>query len=795
MRDWNLATGDPLALSLAADFRLCSPDYTNDHIWEIETGGGDPPAISVRTTYGLRARSMRLFPRFILAGEPLCDPATFAFPPRLRHFYPNFLAFEFSLLPGLEVVAEYWVPDSHTLAGRYTFTNSSAGTASLLLELCGQLVPLDGKSLAPSSMQSVTVLAGRSADLSPVIFLTAGPQPGPGPYPGLMLEITLAAGGSTTRTWVQAALTDQPASFELARRTAARPWEAEQSRIERVNAVGTIDISTGVADWDAAFALSQKTAFSLFFSPSTHLPCPSFVHARQPDHGYSLRGDGSDFPHLWSGQSAFAAVALARVLPGAPELAAGLVRNFLATRSEAGMVDCRPGLAGQRGRWLAAPLLANLAWQTFEKTRDLDFLREVQPGLETFTRGWFEISHDRDRDGFPEWDHPLQTGLEDNPAFTVWQADGQGAEISVTESPALAALLCREARAHAQIASALDQPGTSSRWDLESERLRALTEECWDAEAVLYHLRDRDTHLSPAGKSIGTQRGNGKRVLDRSFRQPARLLLRLEMKGDNTRRPEIRLRGLNDETTQTELLERMDFQWGAGLAVATSRMVYSHLNEIETSGLEKHDRVSVILMDFSAEDVSLFLPLSAGIPTSRRAMNIVNQALLAEDRFGRPFGIPVCPVPEKKDFSPVFPVVHLPWNALIAEGLLMYGLRAEAALMLNRMMSAVIQNLKHQHAFAHAYHSESGAGIGERNELEGLAPVGLFLETLGVRIESPQRIVLTGMNPFPWSVTVKYRGLTITRNSDQTLVIFPGGQSVSLDDPTDAAVFVASSIS
>jgi len=325
--------------------------------------------------------------------------------------------------------------------------------------------------------------------------------------------------------------------------------------------------------------------------------------------------------------------------------------------------------------------------------------------------------------------------------------------------------------------------------------LRALTEECWDAEAVLYHLRDRDTHLSPAGKSIGTQRGNGKRVLDRSFRQPARLLLRLEMKGDNTRRPEIRLRGLNDETTQTELLERMDFQWGAGLAVATSRMVYSHLNEIETSGLEKHDRVSVILMDFSAEDVSLFLPLSAVIPTSRRAMNIVNQALLAEDRFGRPFGIPVCPVPAKKDFSPVYPVVHLPWNALIAEGLLMYGLRAEAVLMLNRMMSAVIQNLKRQHAFAHAYHSESGAGIGERNELEGLAPVGLFLETLGVRIESPQRIVLTGMNPFPWSVTVKYRGLTITRNSDQTLVIFPGGQSVSLDDPTDAVVFVASPIS
>jgi hypothetical protein len=114
-----------------------------------------------------------------------------------------------------------------------------------------------------------------------------------------------------------------------------------------------------------------------------------------------------------------------------------------------------------------------------------------------------------------------------------------------------------------------------------------------------------------------------------------------------------------------------------------------------------------------------------------------------------------------------------------------------------RLMAAVIQNLKQHHAFARAYHAESGAGIGERNPVQGLAPLGLFLGTLGVRIESPrgspgsstrQRVVLSGKNPFPWSVTVKYRGLTITRHADQTLVVFPDGQTVTLDDPTDAVV-------
>jgi hypothetical protein len=353
------------------------------------------------------------------------------------------------------------------------------------------------------------------------------------------------------------------------------------------------------------------------------------------------------------------------------------------------------------------------------------------------------------------------------------------------------------------------------KWEVESSRLRTLTEECWDADGVLYHLRDRDTHCSPAGKVLGTLRGEGRLDLDQTFLQPVRLLIRLKLKGESARRPIVSLCGQNGKAPQTERLDRMDFQWGVGLAAATSRSVYTRVAEIEVTGLEKHDRVSVCVIDFSAEDVTLFLPLWAGIPDSHRALNIVNQTLFAADRFGGSFGIPVCevvPVPARGEVVPVpargevVPVpargatspnpesaplcqaVHLPWNALIGAGLLGYGLRSEAAQLTTRLMSAVIQNLKQQHAFARAYHVQSGAGIGERNPVQGLAPLGLFLDTLGVRIESPKRVVLSGKNPFPWSITVKYRGLTITRHADQTLVVFPNGQMVTLDDPTDAVV-------
>ncbi len=295
MRDWNLGPGDPLVLTLAADFRLCSTDYVNDQIWEIETGG-DPPALALGTTYGLRARAMRLFPRFSVGSHTVANPAAFSLPPRLRRFYPNFLQVDFSPFPDIDVVAEYWVPDPHSIAGRLMITNRTGEKLSLLLELCGQLAPLEGKSLGPLSMQSVNILTGRTSDLAPVIFMTGGPQPGLGPYPSLALDLVLAAGGSRSITWVEAALANPSDSFELARHTAARPWDAELVRIKLINTAQTLEIHTGDPDWDAALALSQKTAFGLFFGPNQYLPWPSFVIARRPDHGYSSRHDGSDFP-------------------------------------------------------------------------------------------------------------------------------------------------------------------------------------------------------------------------------------------------------------------------------------------------------------------------------------------------------------------------------------------------------------------------------------------------------------------------------------------------------------------
>jgi len=103
-------------------------------------------------------------------------------------------------------------------------------------------------------------------------------------------------------------------------------------------------------------------------------------------------------------------------------------------------------------------------------------------------------------------------------------------------------------------------------------------------------------------------------------------------------------------------------------------------------------------------------------------------------------------------------------------------------------MTAIIQNLKQNRAFYARYHAEKGTGIGERNALSGLAPIGLFLHVLGVEILSNTRVKLEGTNPFPWDVTIQYKGLKVIRGQQETEVVFANGKSVTVADTEPTVV-------
>ncbi|MBM3151601.1 MAG: hypothetical protein FJZ96_05255 [Chloroflexi bacterium] len=772
MRNWYLGAGDPLNLTLAADFRLGELTPGSDIAWEVELGGGDPPALAARTTYGLRARAARIFPRFLAGGQALAEPARFPAPPRLRRFAPNFLLFHFSPLAGIEVDAEFWVPSSQTLAGRFGIANHSENRQALALDLCAQLAPVGGRAFSPLLAQTVNILAGRTSDLSPVVFLTGGPRPGPGPYPSLAVDLVLPPGGSRQLTWAHAALPDQQASFELARRTAARPWEAERARLELLNASQTVEVACGDQDWDAAFAFSQKAAFSLFFPACGGLPRPSFVTSRRPDQAGAA--PGREFPPHFDGQSLFDALHLSDALAGAPQLAEGLLENFLAAMREDGFLPCKSGADNPAGRWLAPPLLAGLAWKVYGAGRRAQIPDGMLPRLRRFLEAWDAPEHDRDRDGFPEWDHPLQAGLEDHPLFDPWQPQGQGLDIATVETPILAAMLQREYRLLAEMAGQAGVDDEREALSARAEACRALVESTRAPGGRRHLMRDRDAHASPAGRTLARKRGSGLHPLKLAFERPQRLLLQLLLASPASQ-PRFSLRGRADGKAVREEVARASLQWAGERAFYTTRHCYTRLAEVRCQGLGRNDRFTLAAPNLAAEDLACRL-------ASVRETPGLAAALLPGGRLLRPFGVLQTALPQEA------PVVRLPWNRMLGEALLENGMRVEAAALFARLMAGIVANLKGQRAFYAALQGETGAGLGEREALAGLAPLGLFLDVLGVRFAPGGCVELDGSNPFPWPVTVKYRGLAVTRREDQTEIVFPDGQALAVDDPSRCLV-------
>jgi hypothetical protein len=254
--------------------------------------------------------------------------------------------------------------------------------------------------------------------------------------------------------------------------------------------------------------------------------------------------------------------------------------------------------------------------------------------------------------------------------------------------------------------------------------------------------------------------------------------------------------------------------------------VYRRVGRVNVRGLDGNDRVIVKTVNTRGEDLPLALPLWAGIPSQERAEIMMKRTLLNTERFDRPFGMPALPASPAartrsalrgagginwgQALSPVVSTlrlgsgqaaanpeaatvatsVHMPWNTLIGEGMLAYGFRAEAAHLTRHLMKAIIQSLKQNRAFYQRYDAERGTGIGERNALQGLAPVGLFLQALGVTVLSPRRVRLEGKNVFPWPVTIKYKGLRIVRNLDRTVITFPNGEMATVEDPAPCIVSI-----
>ncbi len=672
MQEWQLKRGDLLSITLAADSRFGVVDYTNDQTWELVFQSGEPLAVAVQTTFGLKARIMRIFPIFNNGNENVINPASFYRSPQAKVLLPNYAQICYSPFTGIDVVSEYWVPNSQSIACRTLVTNTSVVHARIRLDWAALLAPLDdGQGMTCTRESKRPHLAGRTQDLTPVFYQAGDVECSNTAFPGLSSFIELAPGNKQQTIWVEAARSDYPVSLDLARSIANRPWDAEIARIELMNQSQQIEIETGDPDWNLVFALSARAAFSLLVGSEGKNENPLFVSSRQPDRNPSdviSRNIGLNFSGLHAYYLA------SQVLPGASKMIPAWVRQLIGIGNQ---VDA----SGFKNKLLQTPILAQLAWKVFQIEKDETFLAEIFPDLLAQTLSWFDPAHDRDGDGFPEWDNLAQTGFYDHYLLDRNQDQMKTDDISTVESPSLGAFLFSEINVLSKMAKVLGLEAQTEEIESKLEPLKQAVEATWDLSRATYGYRERDSHKK------------------RGF------------PGD------------------------------------------------------------------AQEDITLLLPMRAHIPHHRRADSLVKRTICNPEKYNLPFGMPACPPGDCQDEGGS---VHLIWNQLVIEGLLSYGYHQEAADLFNHLMGGITQSLQKRGAFSQRFDARTGDPSGERNPLDGLAPLGLFLDILGIKILSPLSLIIEGFSPFSWPVTVKYRGLLLTRHQKTTDIIFPDGQKTTI---------------
>jgi len=775
MRKSNIAFENSIIQSLSADSRFSKINYTDDQIWEVKFGEGNSPSFVIQTTLGLRAQQLRILPRFTEENLIQTDPKDYSTKPTIIDLIPNYISMTMMPFIEIDVFIEVLVPDSSSIVGRTRIKNLSDRGRNISLEWLCQLNSNNGQPMAPMILQAAPVLSGQTANVFPVFFMTGGPEPGKGSYPSLVVSKFFNPGLCETYTWVLSSHLSSEESFRKCIELTSTNMDALISNIKLENS-SLIEIYTGNKEWDFAFALSQRTALGLIINPTENLNHSSFVINRQSDQGYSLSGDGKDYNHLWNGQSPFESYSLIQfLLPMYPEIAQGILLNYLDNQMEDGFIDWKPGLGGQRSKILATPILAGIAWEIYNTIKTKGFLEQVYPKLVKFINVWLSPDNDSDNDGIPEWTNVAQTGFDDHPIFSPWEKSSLGASINTAESVDLCAYLYRECILLNKIAQILgDRDGESYFMD-KAQVLLNHTRSFWYSELHTFYDKDKDTHYSFPTGLITDFFGSGIVTINKKFKPPTRLLFHFYTENDLPQAPDIFIHGISvSGRKRVEHIKPDKIKWYPGRGLLTGDQIYKSIEFIEIQDYESSNQTILYSIGYQALTHNVIAPLWTHAIDSEMASDFIDSTISNRSLFWSDYGMLAVPESEPDSNKTL---VYVNKNALLIEGLIQYGFRDLAAELMTNIMGAITKELNDNYSFRLLYNPITGNGVGERNALPGLAPINQFLQIVGIKIISPETFFIEGQNPFPWPVTVKYRGLTILKQNDKTSVVFPNGQT------------------
>lgn len=721
----------------------------------------------LHTTYGLRCRSMCLFPVITIGNKHYHQASTFFRPPAVTQYLPDSITVQSSPDENCQLTFQAHIPAEDVTVGSVTFTNTSETLLSLTLDLAVILVSMPQGTAAYPDREGINqIISGHTKDLSPVLFMTGGPSAVSSPYPALSIPIHLTAGQSRKLTWALATKETREASLDAARKVAASPWQETVQKHAKFHAARTILVQTGNPDWDSAFTLAQTEAQRHWIGQPENQQSPFFLRSRLPD----------DAPNSITQQTRRDDLSLLEtlhlkqvLLPTRPDQLSTILATFLTRQKEDGSIYSEGNSFAFSRPFHECPLLASLALKAFEIDGNSDRLSRTFPALCKSIEPWLPVENFA-------WEDTRQLQMDTGVFnFDIWEDTGHGLDIRTAKSPALLAMLLMEVTALARIASLIGEEAAAGKYQSLANQITHHIHQCWDERINSFIYRDIESGLTPDRELFYPGRVQKELTISKAFLKPQRLQLHLFAADEHTRACIIRLKGTDPQGNPIEeVIKSRDLRWVLGKAHLTSHQLYQSIQSITFEGLQPEDRFVLETADFSQPDISCLLPLLTQSATPEMIESIIaNPALMVENE--RFFGLAET-WKGRHELPPALTVrINVLWNTLLIEGLLHSGQTELAADLFTHLMTTITAGLAHHDGFFPFYNKSDGLPAGNRNAIAGLAPLGLLLELAGIRILSPNRVILWGHFPFANPLKVHWQGLSIYKDSSLVKVIFPDG--------------------
>jgi hypothetical protein len=728
MADWELAI-QPLNLRLAADVRA-GRSSQNDHCWDVTLAQqADQPALTLQTRYGGRVGLARLVPMLGIDGKTIYEKGAFAGEFKLTALAPDFLRLEAEPVAGVKLEFLAWTIASDVLGGMFTLKNLGDEPIQAEVQVFFQAMRENSAlkmrllELATPNGRAVALAMRPLGDISPVLLMESAQETGAAK---LSTSLELEPGAEQSVRFVHAALADEDASL-----LTAHAWlyeakwraflDASAARLDRLPVVDTAD-----DEFDAAVALSVNALLHGLVDDGSKYPKPVM-----------LRGPGSPIRTDAPALDVFQYAASLAVLE--PELAAGILRNYIATQQSDGWIS-------DPDDELLLPMLGQLAQIITGYLGDDAFQQEISSGLKKFHARWLA------GDDLPRWSSVTQANAPYHPTFSMTARGAIPADITLADCPDLFTYLVNE-----------------------GENLSGPLLDLWDADSGRFVYHDRDAKTPLIGQQLFTGRGDQSLAEPVTLQAPNRIILQVE--GGASHQPTLtaRIAGVDaGGHPKKEILENAQFKWYRGAGVATSQNLWSTLDSVTLDGLSRVYGYTVRTVDLSRHDITLMLPLTTGALDDHQVKAMLRQL---EADYWRTYGLASLPHTDADYHHPDSNGRHVSpvWNTMIGLALLNLGEGKASAELFDRVAAAQTKTLKQQGAFFQWYHAEDGSGLGAPQHVTGVISLHWLIQLLGVYVHDGGTVEILGAFNYPRAVKITWHGVRLARTKNTLKVKFPSG--------------------